>query len=160
MHLGITKYHHFQFKKDEIICKQFVDSEEETFHLRLWDEVPSSDNLPTLIIPDGLSLARKWYLYDNIRSLCSDPEKRDFVAPKPDQPKVKQESTAKSTEKRKQKVESKAQKKVKTEAPKKKQTEASKNRKTKASKKKIPQASKENNAKVPRKINAKNKKKK
>lgn len=64
-----------------------MDSEEERFNLRLTAELPNE--LPPLIAPSGLSLDRKWYLYENVRVLCTDSQKRDFVAPKPSEPKAK-----------------------------------------------------------------------
>lgn len=93
---GITKFHHFNFGEgNSVICKEFVDSEEETFQLSLTANMPSTSSksdaqfsndsrvLPELLEPQGLSLDRQWYLFDSIRSLCSDPEKVDLVAPQP-----------------------------------------------------------------------------
>lgn len=123
--LGITKYHHFNFNKNEIVCKAFVDSKEEKFNLRLTDQLPNG--LPSLIVPSGLSLDRKWYLYNNIRDLCSNPQAQDLVAPKPDKPKVKKQSgepLATSTPKKRKKesdTSAEEKKRIKVEAPRKKE---------------------------------------
>ncbi|KAL6990409.1 hypothetical protein U1Q18_046373 [Sarracenia purpurea var. burkii] len=89
---GITKYHHFHFLKDQILVKEFVNSESESFHLKL-QECPT--DLPPLIIPSGLSLQRQWYLYENIRTLCTDSSKKNVVAPKPKEPKEKNNAAEK-----------------------------------------------------------------
>ncbi len=83
MLLGITKYHHFNFEKDEVRVKPFANSEEESFNLRT-GQPPSSD--VEILYAAGLSLERKWYLYQKVRDLCCNSERKDSVAPKPDKP--------------------------------------------------------------------------
>ncbi|KAF2906157.1 hypothetical protein ILUMI_00015 [Ignelater luminosus] len=78
----ITRYHRFTFIGEKVFCKQFVNSEEEQFHLQIFS--PSHGNLPPGIQPAGLSLERQWYLYKHIRPLCIDWNKQDLVAPKPE----------------------------------------------------------------------------
>lgn len=82
---GITRYHHFTFDDDRVICQEFINSEKISFHLRLSDPT----EMPDIIIPPGLSIERQWYLFDYIRTLCADISKADFVAPKPTQEKTK-----------------------------------------------------------------------
>ena len=43
---------------------------------------PTASQLPPVIVPNGLSLERQWYLFDKIREFCSD-ESKDLVCPKP-----------------------------------------------------------------------------
>lgn len=76
-------FHHFDFGDDDTItCRRYVTSEEEVFRVRISDAPP---HLPEIVTPNGLSLERAWYLYNSVRSLCSDPSKADAVAPKPNQ---------------------------------------------------------------------------
>lgn len=80
MFSGITRNHHFTFEKTRNKCKEFFDSDEMEFDSKI-GPIPESD--PEVISPIGLSLERKWYLFKQIRDLCTDPRKRDLVAPKP-----------------------------------------------------------------------------
>lgn len=119
-------------KKNEIVCKELVDSEEERFNLRLTAELPNE--LPPLIAPSGLSLDRKWYLYENVRVLCTDSQKRDFVAPKPSEPKAKKKSKNKSepaSKKKKSKHRITRKRKLKSKRRKKKKLKLSNGRKSK-----------------------------
>ena len=43
---------------------------------------PTASNLLPVIIPQGLSLKRQWYLCDKIREFCSGNTK-DLMCPKP-----------------------------------------------------------------------------
>lgn len=107
-----------------------MDSEEERFNLRLTAELPNE--LPPLIAPSGLSLDRKWYLYENVRVLCTDSQKRDFVAPKPSEPKAKKKSKNKSepaSKKKKIEAPDHEKKKAEVKAPKKEKTEIVKRKK-------------------------------
>ena len=43
---------------------------------------PCDSTLPDIIVPDGLSLDRQWYLYEKIREFCPI-DVRDMVCPRP-----------------------------------------------------------------------------
>ncbi|KAI4470748.1 glutathione s-transferase [Holotrichia oblita] len=94
----------------------------------------------SLIVPSGLSSDRKWYLSDNIRALCSDSQKRDFVVPKPNESKLNKKSSGATaskvhfSQKRKKKSKMTAQKKKKIEvkAPQKEKAEIAKRMKVEA----------------------------
>ena len=82
---GITQYHHFHFNANqpgEVIIKERFDTAETTVRLLKHDWVPNSEELPEVITPKGLSLDRKWYLYQNIRQFCPDEDK-DYTCPRP-----------------------------------------------------------------------------
>ena len=83
--VGITKYHHFTFTDNnlEIQCQIYADSACEAFTL-LSSEVPTGR--PVEIKAAGLSTARKWYLFKEVRPLCSNPDKRDDFIKKPRAP--------------------------------------------------------------------------
>ncbi|GFR69773.1 hypothetical protein ElyMa_002057900 [Elysia marginata] len=83
--IDIAKYQHFQLSHGSSVLtmKESVDStpRNQVFHrenLAILD--PTA--LPKRIAPTGLSAARQWYLYDEIRSLVN-PAFQDLVAPKP-----------------------------------------------------------------------------
>lgn len=63
-------------------------------------------------------------MYQNVRDLCTDPQKQDFVAPKPLESKIKKQSTNKSENAPKKKIEALDHNKNETEgtAPKKGKT--------------------------------------
>lgn len=88
---GISQIHHFRFTADAPGCvfvKNSTDGVERKVNLlkdKLWK--PSAADLPTMIIPPGLSLERKWYLYNKIREFCPERTK-DLVCPLPSQPLV------------------------------------------------------------------------
>lgn len=94
MFSGITRNHHFIFEETGNKCKEFFDSDEIEFDLKI-ESIPNS--APEEILPIGLSLERKWYLFKQIRELCSDPNKRDLVAPQPNEP-LPKKKTDESTE--------------------------------------------------------------
>ena len=80
---GITKYHHFTFfENGNIIAKKLSDSEDEVIQKEIQIEVEKGETLET-IIPGGLSNERAWYLFQQVRPLCTDDSKADFLAPKP-----------------------------------------------------------------------------
>ena len=87
---GIKKFHHFTFTASQpglVTVKTSSDNSESTIDLRQKGcHLPSrSDLLPPLVIPAGLSLERKWYLYNSIRPYCS-PGTQDLVCPLPSGP--------------------------------------------------------------------------
>ena len=83
---GIKTFHHFSFNCDEpgkVTLKLLSDSVEEKLDLlRKKDTRPLRNQLPTTIKPRGLSLERRWYLYEKIREYCSQATK-DLVCPYP-----------------------------------------------------------------------------
>lgn len=84
----ITKYHHFSFNQKtprEVIVKESIDGEEQTFNLlkkqkHRFDYVVEK---PSILIPNGLSIERQWYLYDNIREHIPYVEDKDETCPLP-----------------------------------------------------------------------------
>lgn len=83
---NIKKYHHFCFLKDElgkIYFKESSSSRGQSFML-LTDPsiVPQQGILPSQIKPEGLSVERKRYLFNEIRQFCKSGTE-DLVAPAP-----------------------------------------------------------------------------
>ena len=82
----LKSYHHFTFSASHpglVLMKEFSDSESSPFLMlndREWE--PQAHLLPLCIVPPGLSNARKWYLYQQIRSFCC-PGTEDLVCSKP-----------------------------------------------------------------------------
>ena len=82
----IKKYHHFSISESSPgSVKVRVESDTESEHISLvtdhtWS--PSSDVLPPILPPLGLSLERQWYLYSHIRQYCPE-EVQDKVCPQP-----------------------------------------------------------------------------
>ena len=69
----IKLYHNFIFSGDKpgvVTLKMYSDSATSTFKLQ-YDDIwtPTADELPPVIHPVGLSNARQWYLYNQIREL-------------------------------------------------------------------------------------------
>lgn len=84
----ITKYHHFSFNKEkpgEVIVKESIDGKEYIFNL-LKNKEHRFDRViekPSILIPNGLSIERQWYLYDNIREHIPNMEDKDKTCPLP-----------------------------------------------------------------------------
>ena len=80
--LQMKSYHHFHFSSSSrgtITYKLHSDSDSESFiHLKD-DWNPTPDELPPVIPPAGLSLARQWYLYNQIREFCREELKIWYV---------------------------------------------------------------------------------
>ena len=87
---GIKKPHHFRFtasEPGEVYTKvQCDDSAEkkETLLKKPWP--PDASELPSLVMPKGLSAERQWYLYESIREFCP-PDARDLTCSEPTIPK-------------------------------------------------------------------------
>ena len=82
---GIKKNHHFKFTSHSpgaVFVKKASGGDEKAIQL-LKDPTwkPSYHNLPDLVIPQGLSVERQWYLYEKIREYVTDG--KDLVCPKP-----------------------------------------------------------------------------
>ena len=81
---GITQMHHFKFTKTKpgkvMVRNTTTDSEREITLLKdiSWRPIDQ----PQQLFPPGLSLERRWYLYEKIREFCPDNH-RDLVCPKP-----------------------------------------------------------------------------
>jgi hypothetical protein len=91
---GITNYHHFIIKNENhgsIILKEDVDSEGKSFNiLKKPIDFRSMRLYPTeYIIPEGLSLERQWYLYEQIRMHIPNVIDQDITCPKPEHSKPK-----------------------------------------------------------------------
>ena len=85
---GISQLHHFRFTATHpgtVFVKASRDGVERSIQLLKhpsWK--PTATHLPPVIIPNGLSLERQWYLFEKIREFCAD-EAKDLVCPKPKQ---------------------------------------------------------------------------
>ena len=84
---GITKMHHFRFTSThpgQTFVKNKSSDPEKLITIRkgTWDT--TSDKLPQMIIPQGLSLERRWYLFQKIREFCPQ-EVQDIVCLMPEQ---------------------------------------------------------------------------
>lgn len=85
---GLTKYHHFIFTSDGAIkTKEYADSEPECVYLVKSDWTADAALVIEDIIPEGLSVERQWYLFENVRQFVIDEAKKDLVTPKPSLPK-------------------------------------------------------------------------
>ena len=86
---GIKKLHHIRFccaHPGKCFVKEDNLSEEKTLSIigTQWTSwSPSPQDLPPVIPPEGLSLARRKYLYEKIREFCP-PDCQDLVCPNPD----------------------------------------------------------------------------
>ena len=82
----IKKFHHFSISESALGSVDVrMESDSESEHISLLMDhtwTPSSQQLPQVIPPSGLSLERQWYLHSQIREYCPD-EVRDEVCPQP-----------------------------------------------------------------------------
>ena len=78
-----------------MLLKKSIDGDETEVQL-LKKEAPFGKNrafrLPTKILPNGLSLERQWYLYEQIRTHIPRKQEKDMTCPKPNQAKLKKHS--------------------------------------------------------------------
>ena len=83
---GIKSLHHFHFAASEpgVVSVQMFQTSKTEKHTILanTDSEPKKGVLPSKITPKGLSLERKWYLYNKIREYCTESTK-DIVCPYP-----------------------------------------------------------------------------
>ena len=80
--------HHFYFTSTapgKVFVKDTVDDNQRCIDLLKSSWHPSSCDLPTPIIPPGLSLEKQYYLYDKIREFVPR-DLQDVVCPQPAQP--------------------------------------------------------------------------
>ena len=71
---GIKSMHHLRFtceKPDSVLVRDTSDSPEREINLvKEKDWKPAVDDLPAVILPPGLSLERRQYLFEKIREFC------------------------------------------------------------------------------------------
>jgi len=83
---GITQLHHFRFSKfhpGKVFVKEAINSAEQEINLLKDVSLrPFSQQLPLLVIPNGLSQDRKRYLYEKIRKFYPE-QKKNIVCPRP-----------------------------------------------------------------------------
>jgi len=83
---GITKFQHFRFTHTNpgvVYVKSSSSGDEKKISLlkdQSWQ--PSPNQLPQVVVPNGLPPERQVYLYEKIREFCTDATK-DLVCPKP-----------------------------------------------------------------------------
>ena len=83
---GITSLHHFRLDvtgPGVVHVRSAADQHEKAINMLrdpLWR--PTTEDLPVIVPPAGLSLERQWYLYEKIREFCC-PDVQDVVCPKP-----------------------------------------------------------------------------
>ena len=83
---GVKHYH--QFQSGIVVCKELTDSPGTAISLLVKDNWnPAPHLLPPIIHPPGLSLERKWYLYDKIRPFCEE-QYQDITCPFPPSPRL------------------------------------------------------------------------
>lgn len=79
----ISSYSHFTFTLNDnmgsVKCSNGIDDEGSNFLIGM---LPSENEFPTQIYPEGLTQARKKYLFEKIREYCS-PETADLLCPLP-----------------------------------------------------------------------------
>ena len=88
--VGIKKLHHFRVSSSspgKVFVKKHSDSAEVAFDMLKEPWTPDEDELPTVILPPGLTRDRQWYLYDSIRPFCPDDDK-DTTCPLPSVPRL------------------------------------------------------------------------
>ena len=79
---GTIKMHHFRFSKmdpGKVYVKNKSTNPERCINLLRHPWNPTAREMPQQIVPTGLSLDRKQYLYDKIREFCPE-EVQDFVS--------------------------------------------------------------------------------
>ena len=94
---NLLSYHHFHFKYNsvgEITAKQYNDSAKVVVNIARNRNI-ERELFPEVLEPPGLSLARKRYLFEQIRKFCAF-EYRDTVCPLPSESKCSS-SAAQST---------------------------------------------------------------
>ena len=82
--LGIKRFHHFIFDAADpgaVRVKVQADIDENRIVLMKDHWQPGYD-MPNVVVPKGLSIQRKWYLFDQIRQFCPD-ESKDITCPEP-----------------------------------------------------------------------------
>jgi hypothetical protein len=90
----IKKYHHFSFNKTkpgEVTVKESIDGKEYTFNLLKNKKYrfKKITERPSILIPEGLSNERQWYLYDNIREHIPNEKDKNETCPLPKEEKKK-----------------------------------------------------------------------
>ena len=84
---GIKKLSHLRFTTDSpeyVFVKNCSDDSTER-KIKLAKDIswkPHKSSLLEVVVPDGLSLTRQWYLYDKICEFCP-PDCKDLVCPLP-----------------------------------------------------------------------------
>ena len=94
----ITRYHHFTFREEEITdvgCQTFADAPIQLIKIMRINPA-NNENGPEEIPPKGLSSQRQWYLYRELRPLCSNQANADkfFKKPKRELPGRRRKSKA------------------------------------------------------------------
>jgi len=95
---GISNYHHFKIEKGNpliLVVKEQKDSFDIKFKLEK-NKFPfdkERKNLPKQLLPEGLSLKRQWYLYDQIRCHIPNRSDKDQTCPRPKKPKSELKNT-------------------------------------------------------------------
>ena len=81
----LKQFHHITVTceaPDTVSLKLAADGDEERLQLLRDGWAPTSDDLPPVVPPPGLTSERQWYLYDHIREYCTEATK-DIVCPRP-----------------------------------------------------------------------------
>ena len=86
---NITIYHHFRFENTfpgVVFVRELVNSPEKAIAISSAKTL-DSQTLPQQVIPKEMTIARKWYLFDEIAKFCSSQETASVTCPRPSQPK-------------------------------------------------------------------------
>ena len=81
---AITKYHHFRVDKSApgiVMMREYVNAEETQYTIVKNEK--TVDDLPSVVIPTGMSIERQLYLYEKIRRYCTSEEDATFTCPFP-----------------------------------------------------------------------------
>jgi hypothetical protein len=81
----LKSYHHFSFTAKQpgvVVMQEYSDSAGASYKMMCDEWTPLPNELPHVVRPSGLSLARQWYLHRQIREYCREGTE-DLVCPMP-----------------------------------------------------------------------------
>ena len=83
----VLSYHHFYFDGTPHVAMQKDSASKEIIQTLVKKNSDGTfmmpSGFPDVVVPDGLSLQRQWYLYKEIRQFVTNDEMKDIVCPKP-----------------------------------------------------------------------------
>ena len=94
----ITTYHHFRFDRKSpgiVFVRELFGNPEVTIEI-LSQKTLDPQPMPDQMIPKGMNIIRRWYLFDEIARFCSSRETATITCPRPGVPKPSSNSTATS----------------------------------------------------------------
>ena len=85
---NITCYHHFRFDHKfpgKVFVQELVNSPE--LEITILSTIIDPRILPEELVPKGMDINRRWYLFEEVAKFCSSPETANITCPRPEQPK-------------------------------------------------------------------------